>query len=149
MRDTITIGTIAGLIGTIGMHITNSILKSFGIVKITTLQIASSLFLNWDQIDTIYGQLVGYINHFFIGAIVGVVIAFVYKFTGKDFFLVKGLGITGLSYLAALGFITPLLKSVPQIRNDPSSLFGHIIAYIVFALIASFIIYRYSKLTTS
>lgn len=44
MRDIITIGSIAGVIGTVGMHITNMILKSIGLVKITTLQIASSLF---------------------------------------------------------------------------------------------------------
>ncbi len=119
MRDTITIGAIAGIIGTIGMHITNMFLKSLGLVKITTLQIASSLFLDWDKTNTTYGIIVGYINHFFIGSIVGVTIAFVFKYTGKDYFLIKGLGITGIFYLVSMGFMIPLLKIIPQIRNSP------------------------------
>lgn len=76
----------------------------------------------------------------------GVAIGYIYKLTGKDYYLVKGLGVTGVSYLASMGFIVPLTKSAPQMRNSPSSLVGHIIAYTVFALITSLVIERYLKL---
>lgn len=118
LRDTMTIGTIGGLVGTLAMHITNYVLMSFGLVKITTLQIASALFMDWEQVNTTYGVIVGAINHFFIGAIAGVIIAIVLKYFGKDYYLLKGLGVLGVMYLFAMGFILPLNDIALQIRSD-------------------------------
>jgi len=145
MRDTITVGVVGGILGTIGMHITNMILSYLGIVKITSLQITATLFLNWEQANTTFGILIGLINHLFIGAIIGVIIAFVLKYFGKDYYLLKGLGITGLGYLIGMGFIIPLIGAVPQMRNDTLTLTGHIFSYTVFGLIASYFIAKYAK----
>ncbi len=144
MRDTITIGTIAGFIGTVAMHATNVILKYFGVVKTTTLQMASNLFLNWEQANTLYGTIVGGINHFFIGTLVGVTIAFTLRYFGKDYYLLKGLGITGIGYLIGMGFIAPLINIVPQVRTDPLTLLGHIAAFTVFGIVTPTIIAYYS-----
>jgi len=147
MRDTITIGTIAGFIGTVGMHATNVILKYLGIVKITTLQMASNLFLNWEQANTLQGAIIGGINHFFIGTIVGVTIAFTLRYFGKDYYLLKGLGITGIGYLIGMGFIAPLINIVPQVRADSLTLLGHIAAFTVYGLVTPTIIAYYSDFT--
>ncbi len=145
MRDTMTIGTIGGLIGTLFMHITNYILQSFGMIKITTLQIAAALFMDWEQVNTTYGVIIGTINHFFIGAIAGVIIAIVLRYFGKDYYLLKGLGVLGVMYLAAMGFILPLNDIATQIRSDTGSLLGHIISYTISGIITTIIIYRYSE----
>jgi len=145
MHDTITIGVVGGLIGTIGMHLINLILKYLGIVKITSIQITATLFLNWNQANTIYGTIIGLINHLFIGSIIGVIIAFVFKYFGKDYYLIKGLGITGLGYLVGMGFVIPLIGAVPQIRSDTLTLLGHIISYTVFGIISSYVIAHYSR----
>lgn len=145
MRDTITLGVIGGLIGTLGMHITNMALQFLGIVKITSLQVTAALFLNWSEVNTMYGSIIGWVNHLFIGAVVGIIISFMLKYYGKDYYLLKGLGVTGLGYLVGMGFVIPLIRAVPQMRNDPLTLIGHMVSYTVFGLIASYIIANYSR----
>ncbi len=145
MRDTITLGVIGGLIGTLGMHITNIALQFLGIVKITSLQVTAALFLNWSEVNTMYGSIIGWVNHLFIGAVVGIIISFMLKYYGKDYYLIKGLGVTGLGYLVGMGFVIPLIRAVPQMRTDPLTLIGHMVSYTVFGLIASYIIANYSR----
>ncbi|MBU7007369.1 hypothetical protein [Phosphitispora fastidiosa] len=138
-------GVIGGLLGTVGMHITNMALQFFGIVKITSLQVTAALFLNWSQVNTMYGSIIGWVNHLFIGAVVGIIISLVFKYFGKDYYLLKGLGVTGLGYLVGMGFVIPLIRAVPQMRTDPLTLIGHMISYTVFGLIASYTIANYSR----
>ncbi|ATW26381.1 DUF6789 family protein [Candidatus Formimonas warabiya] len=145
MKDTLTIGTIAGIIGTIVMHLLSMLWKSLGLIKITSLQVAASLFLSWNQVTTPIGYMVGVLSHIMIGAAGGVLLAYFIRFSGKDYYWLKGLALAGFMLLAGMGFVVRILKIAPQMGNDSLTALLHILNYMVYGLVCSYIIARYSK----
>lgn len=145
MRDTLTIGTIAGITGTVSMHILSMIEKLFGIVDLTTLQVSAALFLEWDQINTPAGLFVGVIAHLIVGSAGGVLLAYLIKISGKDYYWLKGLALAGFMLLLGMGFVIRVMDIVPQIRNNSMTALLHIINYSVYGLLASYVIAKYGK----
>lgn len=145
MRDTLTIGSIAGALGTFVMHIFSILFEKLGLIKITTLQISSAIFLDWSQVNTTMGIVVGAIVHFIIGAAGGVLLAYFIRFSGKDYYLVKGLALAGLMLLVGMGLIMPVIRIVPQIKNEVSTVLFHIVTFFAYGLFTSYIIARYGK----
>jgi len=84
MRDTLTIGTIAGVLGTVVMHISSMIFEKLGLIKMTTLQVSSAIFLDWSQVNTPMGIVIGAVVHFIIGAGRGVLLLGILR-DGKRF----------------------------------------------------------------
>ncbi|PKM79589.1 MAG: hypothetical protein CVU89_17375 [Firmicutes bacterium HGW-Firmicutes-14] len=88
MNDTLTIGTIAGILSTIAMHLLSMLWKSFGLIKITSLQTSAAIFLSWNQVNTTAGYIVGIISHLMIGTAGAVLLAYFIRFSGKDYYWV-------------------------------------------------------------
>lgn len=149
MKDTLTIGTIAGISGTIVMHLLSMVWKSLGIIKITTLQVSAAILLSWSQVNTIYGYLVGIIVHLVIGAAGGVLLAYLLKLSGKDYYWLKGLALAGFMLLIGMGLIVRLLKIAPQMKNDGLTTLMHTLNYVVYGLLSSYIIAKYGKFSIS
>lgn len=145
LRDTLTIGTIAGVLGTLVMHLLSMLWKSLGLIKITTLQVSATIFLSWDQVNTPIGYIVGAVSHLMIGAAGGVILAYFIRFSGKDYYWLKGLALAGFMALAGMGFIVRILKIAPQMGNDALTNLLHIISYMIYGLVSSYIIAKYSN----
>ena len=145
LRDTLTIGAIAGIIGTVVMHLLSMLWKWLGLIKISTLQVAATLFLSWDQVNTPIGYIVGAASHLMIGAAGGVILAYFIRFSGKDYYWLKGLALSGLMLLAGMGFVMRILKIAPQMGNDGLTTLLHIISYMIYGLVSAYIIAKYSN----
>ena len=145
LRDTLTIGTIAGVLGTLVMHLLSMLWKSLGLVKITTLQVSATIFLSWDQVNTPIGYIVGAASHLMIGAAGGVILAYFIRFSGKDYYWLKGIALAGFMSLAGMGFVVRILKIAPQMGNDSLTTLLHIISYMVYGVVSSYIIAKYSS----
>lgn len=144
MKDTLTIGTIAGIAGTIVLHLLSLVFEAFGLVKINTLQVSAAIFLAWSQVNTTVGFIVGAIVHLMIGATGGVLLAYFMRYSGKDYYPVKGLALAGFMLLGGMGLIIPVIGIVPQMRQDSLTVLFHTITFIAYGLSVSYIIARYA-----
>ncbi len=148
MGDTLTLGTIAGTLGTGAMHILSVLFLKLNLIRITTLQVSSAIFIDWSQVNTPLGIIIGIIVHIIIGAAGGVLLAYFIRFSGKDFYYIKGLALAGFMLLVGMGLIIPVIGIVPQLKQEVATVFFHILYYLVYGLVTSYIIARYGIFPT-
>jgi hypothetical protein len=145
MRDTITIGSIAGLVGTFVMGLFNLLIRMLGFKFITTWETAANIFLNPQLIHTTTGYFIGLLTQFILGAIFGTVVSYTLRLTGKDFYILKGIGVGAIIWLASIGLFMRLLHIELQGRVDPVSNIMAILEFNMMGIIISMIIARYAK----
>ena len=145
MRDTITMGTIAGFISTTVMTIIVWIVRLLGYEFITTWETATHIFLTKKLIHTPIGYLTGFLGQFSLGAIYGVIVAYTLRFTGKDFYILKGIGVGAVVWLASIGFFMHLLGIQIEGRGDPLSNLMAIIEFIILGIINSYVVKKYAR----
>jgi len=90
MRDSIPIGFISGLVGTIAMDLSNVMFKKTGISRYTYAQFAGSVLMTPFRLIFKENQILGQILHLITGSIIGIPLFAVLKKTGKDNYLLKG-----------------------------------------------------------
>jgi hypothetical protein len=145
MRDTIAIGSIAGLIATIVMTLFNLLIRLLGFTFITTWETASNIFLNPHLIHTPTGYFIGLLAQFILGAIFGTVVAYTLRLTGKDYYILKGIGVGAVVWLVSIGFFMHLLHIEIQGRNDPLSNIMAILEFNMLGIITPIIIAKYAR----
>lgn len=145
MRDTITIGTIAGLISTTVLTIFVWVVRVLGYKFITTWDTAANVLVDKSLIHTPIGQLIGFVAHFTLGAFFGVMVAYTLRFTGKDYYLLKGIGLGALVWLVSIGFFMHLLKIEIQGRSDPLSNLIVIPEFIIQGSVTSIILKKWAR----
>ncbi len=143
MRDTITIGSIAGCIASVIMTVIILIVRGLGFQFITTWETAAAIFLNMGLIHTPVGYFIGFLGQFILGASFGVAVAFALRFTGKDYYILKGIGVGAMYWIGTVGFFMHLLHIQLQGRGDPLSNIMAVLEFNVLGIIDSFIIARY------
>ncbi|MFA7468527.1 MAG: hypothetical protein WCY82_09710, partial [Desulfotomaculaceae bacterium] len=94
-EDTFVTGAVAGILGTIVLHILSLIWMNLGLIGITTMQVSGEIFLDPGQINTMAGFWVSIFVHFLVGSAGGVLLAYFMKFAGYDFYWIKGLALAG------------------------------------------------------
>lgn len=145
MRDTITIGVIAGTSATAAMTLFNSALRLFGLDFISTWETAAHIFLNPQLIHTPIGYFIGYTGQFVLGSIFGIVVAYTLRMTGKDFYLLKGIGIGAVVWLASIGLFMRVLHIQLQGRSEPLTNLITVGQFNIMGIISSIIIARYGR----
>ncbi|SHI80670.1 DUF6789 family protein [Desulfosporosinus lacus] len=90
MRDSIPIGFISGLMGTIVMDLSNLMFKKTGISEKTYAQFAGSVLMRPSRLLLKENRILGQILHLITGSIIGIPLFAVLKKTGKDNYLFKG-----------------------------------------------------------
>jgi hypothetical protein len=145
MRDTITIGTIAGSISTITITLFTWILRLLGFNFISIWETAANIILNKGLIHEPVGYFIGMVAHFTLGAIFGIMLAYMLRLTGKDFYILKGIGLGALFWLGSIGFFMHLLNIQIQGRNSPISNIIVVIEFHIMGIVTSSIIKKYGK----
>lgn len=90
MNDSIPIGFLGGLVGTIAMDLSNLFFKKMGLSEKTYAQYAGSVLLSPFRLFFRENYLFGHLIHFVTGAILGIPMFSILKKTGRDNFLFKG-----------------------------------------------------------
>ena len=144
MRDTITIGSIAGIVPTFIMTVYKGLLKLLGFNFISTWETAASILLNEKLINTPVGLIIGFIGQFSLGAIFGVVVAYMLKFTGKDYYLIKGVGAGALCWLSTVGFFMRFLGIQLQGRSDLFTNLLTVIDFVLMGTVSSLVVKKYA-----
>lgn len=106
IKDPIILGFMAGIIGntakTAGNLINRFVLHQ---TDTTYTEIAGGLFMNPKERRKPKGMIVGSVADFILGAIMGIPIVYMLRYTGKDKAGVKGLGLGYFAWVTMYGFL--------------------------------------------
>lgn len=90
MKDSIPIGILGGLMGTIAMDLSNILFKKTGLSEKTYADYAGSVLLSPFRLFQRGNFLFGQLLHFITGSVLGIPMFNILKKTGKDNYLFKG-----------------------------------------------------------
>lgn len=90
MKDSIPIGFLGGLMGTISMDLSNILFKKTGLSEKTYADYAGSVLLSPFRLFQRGNYLFGQLLHFITGSVLGIPMFNILKKTGKDNYLFKG-----------------------------------------------------------
>lgn len=145
MRDKLFSGAVAGLIGAGIVGLISSILKSFRIYEYTYMDIAASLIYPYKEVETLAWYVVGWLNNFIIGIILGIILVYILAWTGKDYGILKGT-IFGLVWWFILTvIIQPELFEWGRF-HETKSLVICLFRDVLFGIVTSYIIIKYTDL---
>lgn len=146
IRDTITIGSIAGIIATIVFILVNYIFKLLGYQFTSTWEATADIFLSNNLVHTPLGNIIGILGQYVIGASGGIIIAYILKFTGYDYYIIKGLGIGAVYWVLGVGIIGNIINLTPQFADEPVTNFLIILDLVIYGIISSLIITKYGNI---
>lgn len=133
--DSIKTGVIAGLLGTLG----DALIHIIGFLLIRTSMTAhyiSQLMFPHKEI-TLIRFIFGFSIHFFAGATVGVLLYFLFKITGKDYALLKGLGFGIIFWIVHVLVIPNLVEPRPFLFRTEIEALVDFVAHLAYGAIAS------------
>lgn len=118
MKDSVVQATVAGLVGAAVMNMIMFLLLIIGVRTTPPWEIAADVFLAADLINTTLGVVIGLVGTVALSIASAVIILLVFKLTGYDFAVLKGIIATNAFSFAMMGLFMPLLNIAPQIQKD-------------------------------
>ena len=85
------IGTMAGMIASVIKSCSNLAFYHFGLVKVTYLQMAASVFVSPRQVNTPFSVAIGVAADLILGGMLGMTILLIFRFFGRDLWWYKGI----------------------------------------------------------
>lgn len=144
IHDTFITGVVAGILGTLVLHVLSLLWKYLGFINVTTMQVSGEIFLNPNQINTFAGFIVSILAHFIIGSAGGVLLAYFMKISSYNFYWLKGLGLAGFMLLTGMGLVVNIMGIAPQMKKDAVGVLFHIINYMAYGLVVAYILYKFA-----
>lgn len=146
MRDTIAVGTLAGVIAEIAYEIVDWLITgSFGADYTAAWEAGANIYIKEDYIHTPFGYITGITNSLTMCCAIGVLTAILLRISGKDYYLIKGIGVSLMWRLGTFGILAPIAGVAPQISNEPYSQFIYFINFIILGTVTSYIVAKYMK----
>lgn len=113
IKDRIFLGFIAGMLGAIPGRLLNTIEFELGLTDSRYEEMAAMLFTNRREIHKPKGKNIGRIANSLLTSTIGVTATYVLSKTGRDYAVLKGMGLASLSWLGIYG-----LSTQAQIRKS-------------------------------
>ncbi|QHA00893.1 hypothetical protein [Dehalobacter restrictus] len=127
-EDTIIIGLLGGLIGTIAMDVSNLLIFKAGKTETLYGHIAGGLFVAPYRTKRRENFILGQLAHLGIGSLWGIPLVYTFKKTGKDHYLIKGAVISMLSLGTLIGGQkVGFLKKFRLTRTYYSAIWNHLL----------------------
>lgn len=141
-KDRILAGTIAGMIATLFKDIPNIILWKMGVVKHLYLYIASSVLIRPQDVTTVWGLVLGVAVDIITGGTLGILIIYLIKFTGRDYWWYKGLILGNVVWLWGLGVVINFGAS-RMVPLDPIFRLTSLIEHQIFGLVGVYLVLKW------
>ncbi|MFZ5943869.1 MAG: hypothetical protein ACOYVD_07145 [Bacillota bacterium] len=133
--DSIKDGIIAGLLGTLGdamIHISAYLILGTSM----TAHYISQLIFPLEEVTAIR-FIISFFAHFSAGTIVGVILSFLFKLTGKDYAYLKGISLGLVLWLAHVAVIPNIVDPRPYIIRTPLESLVDLTAHIFYGIFAT------------
>lgn len=146
MRDTITIGTIGGSVSTVIFLVANWVIAAiFGFNYTSSIAGTASIYLNPDYVYTVAGYILGTVNTFLLGSIVGVLVAITLRLSGTDYYFLKGIGVALFWKMGTFGILAPIANISPHIKNEPQTMVLAMLNFFIMGIVSAFIAKKFMK----
>lgn len=143
-KDTIILGTIAGLIGNIPKTIIDWTMHSLGLVRYTFAHIAAGYFVSIKYIDNPVSLATGFISDFIMAGFLGSLFLIILRISGKDYPVTKGILFSAILYVILYGLGMALnLTRVTLATPLPNLLL--LLPHLVFGATMGFFLKRYDQ----
>ncbi|MGI6227659.1 MAG: hypothetical protein ACOYJ1_15570 [Peptococcales bacterium] len=133
--DTIKDGVLAGLLGSIGDSLIH--ISAFFILGTSmTAHYIAKLIFPFEKITTIR-FCIGVFTHFLAGAIVGIALALVFRFLGKDYPFLKGIGLSLLLWIVHVLVIPNIVEPRPYLFRTSLECIVDLVAHTSYGIFAT------------
>ncbi len=147
IKDKIALGTFAGLIATVPALLTNYLSVQLGFSKWYSFQLSAGIYLHAGLTDSWQGLVLGALVWMIPSALLGVLVAYLISATGKDYWWLKGCGVTlTLMYLFIYGFLFTL-GAAEIIPFDTSTNISVFIENTIFGLCAGYLVAKWGEVS--
>jgi uncharacterized membrane protein YagU involved in acid resistance len=145
-KDTIVITVLSGFMATSAQELFSMFLKWLGYATVTPIHYATSLLTGSDKVSR--GTLwIGVLGHFVASFIFALTLVYLMRKLGKDYYLLKGIVFGAFGWLVNYALIPNLAHRTIGLYATVPTAFADLAAYILWGLIAAFIIARYGDLS--
>ena len=142
--DPIMMGAVAGLIANILKAVGSWSFHLMGWLQYTTSHIGAGYFVGLEFINEPVALAIGIIVDFTIAAFLGVILYQLLKFSGRDYAIWKGVGLSLFFYISLAGIsLSADLTRVTLLTPLPNLML--IITHIIFGVTAGWILGRYAE----
>jgi len=139
MKDSVIVGFLGGLLGTLGDEVVHWLAVLFKIARSTTGHYISQLIFPHQDV-TLEKLLMGEATHLLAGGILGLVIVAGYKLTGYDYAIVKGTGFGALMWIVHVIVIPNLVAPRPFIFRSFNEALVDMVSHLVWGSVAAYFI---------
>jgi hypothetical protein len=139
IKDRIVAGVIAGLGANIVKIAIEQTAQIMGLSKETGAKRAAGFFISPNKYNTPQGKVVGFLSDNTIAAFLGIFASYLFTFSGKDHYLLKGAVIGNMSWSAMYGILGQMGASKMK-PNDPGTALTSFVAHSAFGVTKSYIL---------
>ena len=141
ITDKFFLGVISGILANIIENIYNYTSYFFNLTKYFIWHIAASAYFQIPDVKTMPALVVGMFTDYAIAAGMGIATVYLLYLTGEDFWFVKGLSVSSLSWLFVFGIILRLkIGRIDPI--DAGTNLVNLIGHILLGILIPFIIIK-------
>jgi len=146
IHDSIALGTASGVVGTFPQLMLHFLAVQLGYNKYFAFQIMGSLYLVKKLTYVPLGYFIGGLLWEAFGAALGILIVYLIRATGREFWWLKGIGVSvGIMFVLIYGFIFDISK--PQILPfDIKTNLIMLIGSIIYGVTTSYLVLKWGEL---
>jgi uncharacterized membrane protein YagU involved in acid resistance len=146
IKDTIANAVLAGSIATIAQETFSWLMFWIGIANATPAHYAAKLLLGKPNVP-MNKIWIGFAGHLIAGLVFGLAFVYLMRKLGKDYYLLKGITFGALAWLTTYALIPNLTRENLGLNSDTMTVFIDLITYVIWGIIASIVINKYSDLS--
>lgn len=144
--DSVVLGSISGAIGgAVGMAFSYSMFL-LGFSPMSSLNLAATLVVIDVLKLTTLGVISSILAHLTVASAFGVIMTYMLRYTGKEYWVFKGLGTGALFCLVTHSYFIPLMRTDEQVRSlifNPPSWATMVTTHSIIGLVTASIIVKY------
>jgi hypothetical protein len=125
-EDPIVAGATAGIVANIAKDLVNMITNLLHWTIYYYWPLAASVFVPAESTSKFGALVLGFLGDFIIGGAFGVALYYLIAYTGKRYFIIKGLGLAWLLWIILFG----MLVNVHFIRITPTDIGSNLSAFL-------------------
>ncbi|OWZ84360.1 hypothetical protein [Natranaerobius trueperi] len=137
-------GPLVALIVSVPLNIVEYLGTIVGVNNYPIWDIAASIYFSQNNVFNMYGFIIGLVSHLTAVAVLGAGIEYVIYFTGREYYLFKGLIIGLVFYVVLFGILlhSGLFNIIPVTGVE---YIFHLILHIIFGVLTTWLIVKFKR----
>jgi len=144
IKDKFILGAFSGAATTTVLNFVDYLSLALHVNNLHIWQIAGSLYYTQEELKSVVAIVLGGITHTTLTSFVGIIICYTLYFTGRSFYIIKGIVICLLFWIMLFGGTLRLgITSLPQPLGITTNL-AHFTGHVLLGVITSILIVKFA-----